>query len=78
MPKHELQHRDAVERGGVAAILRPLQFRAQPPLYCPDMDKFWSIFTMPLGVALCFGPAMIVFWLTRKKEPSDDKNPPPH
>ena len=42
------------------------------------MDKFWSIFTMPLGVALCFGPAMIVFWLTRKKEPSDDKNPPPH
>lgn len=43
------------------------------------MDKFWSIFTMPLGVALCFGPAMIVFWLTNKKEPSDDKkSPPPH
>ena len=35
------------------------------------MDKFWSIFTMPLGVALCFGPAVIVWWLTR------DKNPPP-
>jgi hypothetical protein len=35
------------------------------------MDKFWSIFTMPIGVALCFGPAVLVWWLTR------DKNPPP-
>jgi len=23
------------------------------------MDKFWSIMTMPIGVALCFGPAVI-------------------
>lgn len=22
-------------------------------------DVFWSIFTMPIGVAICFGPAMI-------------------
>ena len=35
------------------------------------MDVFWSIFTMPIGVALCFGPAILVWWLT------DDKNPPP-
>ena len=37
------------------------------------MDKFWSIFAMPIGVALCFGPAMIVWALTegRKKSPDD-------
>jgi hypothetical protein len=36
------------------------------------MDKFWSILTMPIGVALCFGPALIVWWLTdRKKAPKD-------
>ncbi len=23
---------------------------------------------MPIGVALCFGPAMLVWWLTRDKE----------
>ena len=33
------------------------------------MDKFWSILAMPLGVALCFGPALIVWWLTRDKKP---------
>jgi hypothetical protein len=38
------------------------------------MDKFWSIFTMPLGVALCFGPAMLVWWLTDgRKKSADDK-----
>lgn len=35
------------------------------------MDMFWSIFAMPIGVALCFGPAVLVWWLTH------DKNPPP-
>jgi len=38
------------------------------------MDKFWSIMTMPIGVALCFGPAVIVWWLTRDKVPRDDKS----
>jgi len=32
------------------------------------MDKFWSIFSMPIGLALCFGPAVLVWWLTRDKE----------
>ncbi len=34
------------------------------------MDVFWSIFAMPIGVALCFGPAIVVWWLTdgRKSE----------
>ncbi len=37
------------------------------------MDAFWSYCTMPIGVALCFGPAMLVWWLTRDKKPSDDR-----
>ena len=28
---------------------------------------------MPIGVALCFGPAVIVWWLTKDKEPRDPK-----
>jgi hypothetical protein len=35
-------------------------------------DWFWSIFTMPIGVALCFGPAMIVWWFNKSKEPKHD------
>jgi hypothetical protein len=42
------------------------------------MDAFWSILTMPIGVALCFGPAMIVWWLTRDKSPDSDKSPDRH
>jgi hypothetical protein len=42
------------------------------------MDKFWSIMTMPIGVAMCFGPAMLIWWLTKDKEPQapdDNKHP---
>ena len=29
---------------------------------------------MPIGVTLCFGPAVLVWWLTRdKKSPTDDR-----
>jgi hypothetical protein len=44
----------------------------------PVMDKFWSIFSMPIGVTLCFGPAVLVWWLTRDKESSSDKNEEKH
>jgi hypothetical protein len=37
------------------------------------MDKFWSIFAMPIGLALCFGPAMIVWRLTEGRKKSADK-----
>jgi hypothetical protein len=33
------------------------------------MDIFWSIFAMPIGVTLCFGPAMVVWWLTESDKP---------
>jgi len=35
------------------------------------MDKFWSVFTFPLGLLICFGPA-IVAWLIE-----EFKTPPP-
>jgi len=38
-----------------------------------DMDAFWSELTMPIGVALCFGPAMIVWWLTEGRKRRDEK-----
>jgi hypothetical protein len=37
------------------------------------MDAFWSILAMPIGVALCFGPAMVVWWLTDRPNKSSDK-----
>jgi hypothetical protein len=37
------------------------------------MDKFWSVFAMPIGLALCFGPAVIVWWLTKDKASNPDK-----
>ena len=37
------------------------------------MDKFWSIFGVPIGLTICFGPAMIVYWLTHKKESAAEK-----
>ncbi len=37
------------------------------------MDKFWSIFAMPIGMTLCFAPGIIVWWLTKDKaSPADD------
>jgi hypothetical protein len=38
------------------------------------MDAFWSIFAMPIGVAICFGPAMLVWAMTeRSNKSSADK-----
>jgi hypothetical protein len=37
------------------------------------MDKLYGFLTMPLGVALCFGPAMLVWWLTERKKAGRDK-----
>ena len=32
------------------------------------MDIFWSIFAMPIGVTICFAPAIIIWWLTKGSE----------
>jgi len=42
------------------------------------MDAFWSFFVMPIGVAVCFGPAMIVWWLTKSDEPGDGRSDKGH
>jgi hypothetical protein len=35
------------------------------------MDKFWSIFSMPIGVAFCFGPVLVAWWLAERKAKRD-------
>ncbi len=40
------------------------------------MDKFWSIGVVPIGIILCFGPALIAYWLTEKKNPITDERAP--
>jgi len=42
------------------------------------MDAFWSIFGMPIGVTLCFGPALVVWWLTKDSEPKPDDSKKDH
>jgi hypothetical protein len=34
------------------------------------MDKFWSIFAMPIGVALVMLPAAITWYLVDRKKPA--------
>jgi len=36
------------------------------------MDKFISICAMPIGVLICFGPALVFWILAELKEPSKD------
>jgi len=37
------------------------------------MDKFISIAVMPIGVLLCFGPALIVWVLAELKDTKNDR-----
>jgi hypothetical protein len=37
------------------------------------MDKFFSIFTFPIGLLLCFSPALILWLKAELKEPPNDK-----
>jgi hypothetical protein len=38
------------------------------------MDAFWSFFAMPIGVTICFGPAVVVWWFTREKEEAEKRD----
>jgi hypothetical protein len=39
------------------------------------MDKFWSIFSVPIGVLFCFGPVLVAWWLAARKDtPPDDSD----
>ena len=46
----------------------PDRFRILPPV----MDIFWTICTMPIGVALVMLPAAVVWWLVDRKKPGPD------
>ncbi len=34
-------------------------------------DVFWSLFAMPIGVMLCFGPAIIAWLVAGEKTPAE-------
>lgn len=36
------------------------------------MDKFISICAMPIGVLICFGPALVIWVIAELKDPSQD------
>jgi hypothetical protein len=38
------------------------------------MDKFISFFAMPIGVLICFGPALVVWLLAECKPSVEEKN----
>lgn len=40
-------------------------------------DKFWSMFAMPIGVLICFGPCIVAWLLKEFKTPPEDKPPGP-
>jgi hypothetical protein len=48
-----------------------LQARGPPPSCGRFMDKFWSIFAMPIGLFICFGPALLV-WLRMELTAKDE------
>ena len=38
------------------------------------MDKFFSIFTFPLGLVLCFAPALVLWLKAELKSPPSGKD----
>jgi hypothetical protein len=38
------------------------------------MDKFWSVFTFPLGVLICFGPAIVAWLIEELKSPPSEQD----
>ncbi len=50
-------------------IPRPVMRLADLVIDFSDINV-WGIFAMPVGVTVCFGPAMLVWWLMeRQKQP---------
>lgn len=53
---------------------------ATPLIIAPDMtsDQFWSIFAMPIGLMICFWPAVLAWMLAGvngdTKEGADKKD----
>ena len=43
----------------------------------PIMDKFWSICTFPIGILICFGPALVAWLIEELKTPQSDNRDEP-
>ena len=39
-------------------------------------DQFWSIFAMPIGLLICFGPAVVVWLAAEFRSPPTDRKKP--
>ncbi len=42
------------------------------------MDKFWSIFTMPIGLMMCFGPIVIAWFIHGTEDKPSKKDGDKH
>jgi hypothetical protein len=42
--------------------------------FLKPMDKFISICAMPIGVLICFGPALVIWLAAELKAPREDQN----
>jgi hypothetical protein len=42
--------------------------------FTPYMDKFWSVATFPIGVLICFGPAIVAWLIEEFKTPPPEKD----
>lgn len=40
-------------------------------------DVFWSLFAMPIGVTLCFGPAIVAWLLAGKDSDAEEESTVP-
>ncbi len=40
-------------------------------------DQFWSIFSMPIGLMICFAPLVIAWFFAERKSPPTKPSPPP-
>ncbi len=41
-----------------------------------SLDQFWSIFAMPIGLLICFGPAVVAWLLAEYKSPPPARKKP--
>jgi hypothetical protein len=61
-----------------ASIVTAVRFTFERPLIkihaFMKSDVFWSLFAMPIGLVLCFGPAIVV-WLLAGTEDAPDTVP---
>ena len=81
-----------VARGTAAGVLQSIEpeppkkvgkrrftFRQTKAILIPDMssDQFWSIFAMPIGLLICFGP-IVITWVRAERRDAAAKRQDRH